>query len=300
MPLPTPEVAGTNIVLRGSFNPAIFQPAWLRHQNLISEGQLEAVNLQVVSPQVASYQWERTQVQVTPDLFQVTTDGGQIEDVLRDLTVGTFRVLRHTPISMVGINRDGHRRIACRPFARLPAAEISLACEGRGCRRYQGRVDRYCARCRPVRRRSHLAPDQNRLQRAQQRACDRDRHTNRLWSSKSRCRSSSVLDWRCQHRLHDSVDGDSGITVPTGTRCLRTGACPRTTDPVGDCARSIGLAHARDSSRGLVSCYERRAGIAVPKEICGRCPRADRDSAPARYHSRSTAQRRICAARRCS
>ncbi len=108
MPLPTPEFPGANIVLRGSFNPAIFQPAWLWHQNLISKGQLDAVEVQMISPQLASYQVERTQIQVTPDLFQVATDGEPIEDVLRDLTVGTFRVLRHTPISMVGINRHGH------------------------------------------------------------------------------------------------------------------------------------------------------------------------------------------------
>jgi hypothetical protein len=108
MPLPTPESAGTSVVLRGSFNPAIFQPAWLWHQNLISEGQLEAVEVKVISPQIASYQVERTQVQVAPDLFQVAADGEPIEDVLRDLTVGTFRVLRHTPITMVGINRYGH------------------------------------------------------------------------------------------------------------------------------------------------------------------------------------------------
>lgn len=108
VPIPSPEFEDYGIVLRGSFNPGIFQPSWFSHQGLIPEGQASAADISLVNRQIAVFRLDTIIVQVTPDLFSVGSDGEPVDDLLRDLVIGTFRVLRHTPLTMVGVNRNVH------------------------------------------------------------------------------------------------------------------------------------------------------------------------------------------------
>src|SRR3990172_4428140 len=68
-----PKIQGLSIVLIGDFNPKIFQPAWFGMERLIVE-----------TAQEPYY------------------------EVMRDLVLGTFKILRHTPIKMMGINHTRH------------------------------------------------------------------------------------------------------------------------------------------------------------------------------------------------
>ena len=103
-----PEISGTSIVLVGSFNPAIFTPAWFELHGLLPEGTAEIATLEIAHGQATAFKADWLHLNVVPERF--TVDTTQAPDVrIRDLVVRTFREhLNHTPLNAVGINRDVH------------------------------------------------------------------------------------------------------------------------------------------------------------------------------------------------
>lgn len=99
------------IVIVGQFNPAIFHPAWFSAQNLISSREANAATVDLVHAEASSFQTDWMQIQVLRDRFLVKTSQEPYYEVLRDLVVGTFGLLNHTPVKMMGINRDFHFRL---------------------------------------------------------------------------------------------------------------------------------------------------------------------------------------------
>ncbi len=108
---PKPEIEGVGIVLVGSFNPRIFQPAWFAAENLIREEEEQAAKIELIHHQVAIFSLDWLHLQVTDEQFVVTTTQSSFYEPLRDLVLGTFRLLRHTPVRMMGLNRDCHFRM---------------------------------------------------------------------------------------------------------------------------------------------------------------------------------------------
>ncbi|MHB8381883.1 MAG: hypothetical protein ACYDBH_24070 [Acidobacteriaceae bacterium] len=105
------ELEGASIVLLGSFNPTIFQPKWLASKDLIRATEGEEAEIQVISPEITSFAADWLTVQVTRNrFFASSTDVGQFE-TLRDFVVSAFRLLEHTPIEKMGMNRDMHFRM---------------------------------------------------------------------------------------------------------------------------------------------------------------------------------------------
>jgi hypothetical protein len=107
-----PEINGASIVLTGSFNPAIFQPQWFVRQNLLPEAEAEtAKNLVLLAQQAAQvcdFETERFRIQVTTDRFMVMSKAAANPIPIRDLLLGTFFILEHTPATAVGLNRHMH------------------------------------------------------------------------------------------------------------------------------------------------------------------------------------------------
>ena len=103
-----PEMSGTSIVLVGSFNPAIFTPAWFELHGLLPHGTAETAALEVAHQQATAFNAEWLYLNVTVERLLVETV--QAPDVrVRDLVVRTFReYLNHTPLSALGINRSVH------------------------------------------------------------------------------------------------------------------------------------------------------------------------------------------------
>lgn len=103
-----PEISGTSIVLVGSFNPAIFTPAWFEMHRLLPEGTAEFAKLEVAHAQATAFSAEWLNLNVMAERFSVETV--QAPDVrVRDLVVRTFREhLNHTPLKALGINRSVH------------------------------------------------------------------------------------------------------------------------------------------------------------------------------------------------
>ena len=104
------DIQGLVIVVRGHFNPIIFSPVWFSSEGLIRKEEAAKAETQIVNPDVVSFNLDWLRLQVTRETFFVETTKDSYEDVLRDLVAGTFKLLRHTPLTMMGINRHLHFR----------------------------------------------------------------------------------------------------------------------------------------------------------------------------------------------
>ena len=100
------ELDAFSIVVLGSFNPAIFHPLWFSFNNLIrTEEATKNVEIQVVHRNATIFTTEWFSLQVTGDRFAVETRDPSKSLLLRDLALGTFKTLEHTPLSSFGLNR---------------------------------------------------------------------------------------------------------------------------------------------------------------------------------------------------
>jgi hypothetical protein len=100
-----------SIVLLGQFNPAIFQPAWLARHALIRDEEAMNVKKLVVTEQVTNFEVDWLTLSVTTQRFSVFTDQAAYSMALRDLVLGAFSLLEHTPFWALGMNRHLHYRV---------------------------------------------------------------------------------------------------------------------------------------------------------------------------------------------
>ncbi|HWN95940.1 MAG TPA: hypothetical protein VNT99_12965 [Methylomirabilota bacterium] len=106
--MPTREISGASFVIVGTFNPAIFHPAWLAAQELIPPSEATDAKNIIVTSDLSVIQLPWVRMQVTTDRFIATTTHDSHFNTLRDLVSGAFEVLRHTPIRQLGINVEQH------------------------------------------------------------------------------------------------------------------------------------------------------------------------------------------------
>ncbi|PHQ25483.1 hypothetical protein CLH62_14265 [Marinobacter guineae] len=93
------------IVLVGSFNPAIFHPVWFQSKGLMTEQEVAAAELEVCHSDVTRFVAEWFQVEVIHARFTARTKHtGRLED-LRDFVASTFKILAETPVDAIGINK---------------------------------------------------------------------------------------------------------------------------------------------------------------------------------------------------
>lgn len=105
------KIAGINIVLVGSFNPRIFQPAWFAANGLIPAEEGEHAHINIIHPDLVSFRTDWFDLSVEQDRFAVTTKSAPSYEPVRDLVISTFSLLEHTPIAHVGINYMLHYRL---------------------------------------------------------------------------------------------------------------------------------------------------------------------------------------------
>lgn len=103
---PTPQ--GASIIALGKFNPAIFQPLWFSYNNLIKEEEKDTSKLTAIQDGLTRFSTDWFSLQVTADQYWINTEDPTKYLPLRDLTLGTFQILEHTPISAFGFNRYQH------------------------------------------------------------------------------------------------------------------------------------------------------------------------------------------------
>ena len=95
-----------SIVLVGSFNPMIFHPIWFEKQGLLPAGETDNSKIEVVSSDVAIFTVPWLRVEVLRERFVIRTSDESKFGPLRDLALGALRLLEHTPVSQLGMNRD--------------------------------------------------------------------------------------------------------------------------------------------------------------------------------------------------
>jgi hypothetical protein len=108
MRTPQPKLQDHSIVLVGNFNPMIFQPAWFAAEGLIKKNEEETADVKIIHPDVAIFSLEWLQLEITKEKFVARTSQEPYDEPLRDLVVGTFSLLRHTPVQQLGVNRAMH------------------------------------------------------------------------------------------------------------------------------------------------------------------------------------------------
>ncbi|MEA1897304.1 MAG: hypothetical protein U9N53_06525 [Bacteroidota bacterium] len=103
-----PEKQSISIVLVGDFNPKIFHPIWFSGQGLIREKEAENSSLNIVHPEIVNFSLDWCKFEVTRERFVISTSQESSYEPLRDLALGTFNILLHTPLTMLGINTEMH------------------------------------------------------------------------------------------------------------------------------------------------------------------------------------------------
>jgi len=108
MALQSPEISALSVVLRGAFNPQIFQPAWFASEKLIRKEESDNAKIQLIHPQIVIFDLEWLRLNVDTNIFVATTKQEPSFELLRDLISGTFQILHHTPINQMGLNMEMH------------------------------------------------------------------------------------------------------------------------------------------------------------------------------------------------
>lgn len=105
-----PKLENASIVLIGSFNPRIFQPAWFAHNGMIGTKEAEQpANLIQFREQMTVFRIEMFELNVGSDRFVITSLNDHPAEHIRDLVISCFgEYLPHTPITAIGINRSIH------------------------------------------------------------------------------------------------------------------------------------------------------------------------------------------------
>lgn len=99
---------GVNVVLVGSFNPAIMSPGWLFAQGLVSEQEHDDAQPEAIVPSLSIFTVTSIRFQVSEDTFKVDTENQREFERTRDMATSLLTILPHTPVNMLGINHYFH------------------------------------------------------------------------------------------------------------------------------------------------------------------------------------------------
>lgn len=100
------------LVFVGSFNPSLYQPKWLGSTELLRAADVADAQHLIILPDLCSFKvGDWLSFEATTDRLQVSTDKIEHALLLRDFGVNLFRILEHTPLRSIGINRAMHWRL---------------------------------------------------------------------------------------------------------------------------------------------------------------------------------------------
>lgn len=108
------RLATVIVEFRGDLNPAIFQPDWLAANDLIDRGDREYAlepdeSRVVVSAEFTGSQYPWVVVETTRRSCRLTAlPATETPDRIRDLGIGMFELLDHTPLRSLGVTYHWH------------------------------------------------------------------------------------------------------------------------------------------------------------------------------------------------
>lgn len=123
-------LSSSSIVLLGRFNPAIFHPQWFDRFKILpiqeiqwAEGKepriietqhkdrkiiIEEIPPLIVTPDLADLRFPSLRILVRLDRFLCSAVQRKHFSLIKDVTIKSYNLLKHTPIDALGINFDGH------------------------------------------------------------------------------------------------------------------------------------------------------------------------------------------------
>jgi hypothetical protein len=104
----TPEAEGLQVMVIGSFNPAIFHPEWFLRQKLVGEEDAKQAQVDVVGREVTDIQLCGMKLLCLDDRFSLGISNISHAARLQDFLLQIFALLPHIPITACGINPYAH------------------------------------------------------------------------------------------------------------------------------------------------------------------------------------------------
>ncbi len=80
-------------------------------QDLIRQSEVDDATIEIVHSEIVIFTLGWLRVEVTRERFAAGTIQDPYHVFIRDLVLGTFRLLRHTPLTMMGLNREVHFKV---------------------------------------------------------------------------------------------------------------------------------------------------------------------------------------------
>lgn len=108
----TPESEGLDVVVVGSFNPAIFHPEWFLRHKLIAEPDVNDAGVTVVTSEVADMRLCGLHLLCISERLSIGTANISQAARLQDLLIQMFTLLPHTPVTACGINPSVHYSVS--------------------------------------------------------------------------------------------------------------------------------------------------------------------------------------------
>lgn len=102
------KIRRVSIVFLGDFNTKIFQPSWFAREKLIKNEEADKADIVIIHPEITNFNLDWLKFEVRPNRLFMGTEKDPFHEPLKDLAIGTFKLLRHTPIRSMGINVDVH------------------------------------------------------------------------------------------------------------------------------------------------------------------------------------------------
>lgn len=94
------------IVFIGDFNPSIFQPYWFAKQGLIREQEANDADVEIVHKELVQFSLDWCKIEINQSKAIFYTEQKPYFEPLRDLVVESLKILKETPIRILGINYD--------------------------------------------------------------------------------------------------------------------------------------------------------------------------------------------------
>ncbi len=105
MTAPQIHMEATAVVLRGSFNPRIFEPLWLSKNGLVAEREAAKAEVQLIDRDYCHLNLGWIELVILEDRLQARTTSETVNDgQVRDLLVGALHLLPHTPVEVGSIH----------------------------------------------------------------------------------------------------------------------------------------------------------------------------------------------------
>lgn len=104
----TPEAEGLDVVVVGSFNPAIFHPEWFLRHDLIAEEDAKEATVKLVSNEISEVYLCGLRLVCVSNRFSLGTSNISQSARLQDLLLNIFTLLPHLPVTACGINPGAH------------------------------------------------------------------------------------------------------------------------------------------------------------------------------------------------